>query len=117
MSKTKKKAPASVVWFNIPVDDLKRAQKFYSSLFGWKISAIRDTSKTALVADFSAARPFSWHEHQLLDDQAGINNAKNMIGFVDGHVAYIPIYFDEDSGLPACYYDPPGGYDYKWSAN
>jgi predicted enzyme related to lactoylglutathione lyase len=37
MSKTKKKTPASVVWFNIPADDLKRAQKFYSALFGWKI--------------------------------------------------------------------------------
>src|ERR1700744_3793310 len=37
MSKTKKKTPASVVWFNIPADDLKRAQKFYSGLFGWKI--------------------------------------------------------------------------------
>lgn len=41
MSKTKKNTPASVVWFNIPVDDVKRAQKFYSSLFGWKISAFR----------------------------------------------------------------------------
>ena len=38
MSKTKKKTPASIVWFNIPADDLKRAQTFYKSLFGWKIS-------------------------------------------------------------------------------
>jgi uncharacterized protein len=30
--------PASLVWFEIPADDIKRAQKFYSSLFGWKIS-------------------------------------------------------------------------------
>lgn len=41
MSKTKKKTPASIVWFNIPADDLKRAQKFYKSLFGWKISPFR----------------------------------------------------------------------------
>jgi uncharacterized protein len=33
------KVPASLVWFEIPADDLKRAQKFYSSLFGWKIKA------------------------------------------------------------------------------
>ena len=39
MSKTKKKTTASVVWFNIPVDDIKRAQKFYSGLFGWKIKS------------------------------------------------------------------------------
>src|SRR5262249_58933637 len=30
--------PASLVWFEIPADDLKRAQKFYSALFGWKIN-------------------------------------------------------------------------------
>jgi len=41
MSKTKKKLPASIVWFNVPADDLKRAQKFYSGLFGWKINPFR----------------------------------------------------------------------------
>jgi prepilin-type N-terminal cleavage/methylation domain-containing protein/prepilin-type processing-associated H-X9-DG protein len=87
-------------------------------LFGWKLSAIHDPVTTVLIADFTAARPFSWHEQlQLPDGQAGVNNAKNMVGFVDGHVAYIPIFWDEDSGLPSCYYDPPAGYDYKWSAN
>lgn len=32
------KVPASLVWFEIPADDLKRAQKFYRALFGWKIN-------------------------------------------------------------------------------
>ena len=41
MSKTSKKIPASVVWFNIPADDIKRAQKFYRGLFGWKITSFR----------------------------------------------------------------------------
>src|SRR4051812_24649469 len=41
MAKTKKKTPASVVWFNIPAEDLKRAKKFYSGLFGWKIAPFR----------------------------------------------------------------------------
>jgi predicted enzyme related to lactoylglutathione lyase len=41
MSKTKKKTPASVVWFNIPADDLKRARTFYSKLFGWKIEPFK----------------------------------------------------------------------------
>jgi len=41
MSKTKKKTPASIVWFNVPADDLKRAQKFYQGLFGWKIKPFR----------------------------------------------------------------------------
>ncbi|ODT44117.1 MAG: glyoxalase [Nitrospira sp. SCN 59-13] len=37
--RTKKAAcPASLVWFDIPADDLARAKKFYSALFGWKIT-------------------------------------------------------------------------------
>ena len=93
-------------------------QKTSPGLFGWKLAAIHDQAKTALIGDFTAARPFSWHEKlRLPPGQAGVNNAKNMVGFVDGHVAYIPIYFDDDSGLSSCYYDPPAGYDYKWSAN
>jgi predicted enzyme related to lactoylglutathione lyase len=38
MSTAKKKAPANVVWFEIPADDLDRAKKFYAKLFGWKIA-------------------------------------------------------------------------------
>ena len=29
--------PASVVWFEIPADNVERAKKFYGALFGWKI--------------------------------------------------------------------------------
>jgi predicted enzyme related to lactoylglutathione lyase len=28
---------SSIVWFEIPADDIERARKFYGSLFGWKI--------------------------------------------------------------------------------
>ena len=38
MNKTNENKPSNVVWFNIPADDIKRTQKFYSSLFGWEIS-------------------------------------------------------------------------------
>ena len=38
MSKSKKKVPANIVWFEIPADDVGRARKFYSALFGWKIN-------------------------------------------------------------------------------
>jgi predicted enzyme related to lactoylglutathione lyase len=31
------KTPASIVWFEIPADDVDRAKNFYSALFGWKI--------------------------------------------------------------------------------
>lgn len=28
---------ASIVWFEIPADDVERAKKFYGDLFGWEI--------------------------------------------------------------------------------
>ena len=37
--KNKKKIP-TVVHFEIPADDVERARKFYSTLFGWKIEKI-----------------------------------------------------------------------------
>ena len=40
-SKTKSQkrngAAASVVWFEIPADNIERARRFYGKLFGWKI--------------------------------------------------------------------------------
>ena len=38
MSTSKKKTPASLVWFEIPADNLDRAKTFYGKLFGWKIN-------------------------------------------------------------------------------
>ena len=39
-SNSAKKTSASVVWFEVPADDLSRAKKFYGGMFGWKINAI-----------------------------------------------------------------------------
>jgi uncharacterized protein len=36
-SRKAKPTPASIVWFEIPADDVKRAKTFYGKLFGWKI--------------------------------------------------------------------------------
>jgi predicted enzyme related to lactoylglutathione lyase len=40
MSKSKKTVPASIVWFEIPADDIARASKFYRQLFGWAIQPL-----------------------------------------------------------------------------
>ena len=37
---TKGRTAASVIWFEIPADDIQRAQKFYGSLFGWTFTKI-----------------------------------------------------------------------------
>jgi predicted enzyme related to lactoylglutathione lyase len=39
MSARKKNPAGSLVWFQIPADDVERAQKFYKRLFGWKINS------------------------------------------------------------------------------
>ena len=33
-----KTPPASIIWFEIPADNVERAKKFYRALFGWKIT-------------------------------------------------------------------------------
>jgi len=40
MTAAKKKTASSLVWFEIPADDLGRAKTFYGKLFGWKIAPI-----------------------------------------------------------------------------
>ena len=51
MSKpTKKKSnrpPPSVVWFEIPADNIERAKSFYTKLFGWKIKKFPGPMKMA----------------------------------------------------------------------
>ena len=45
-NKTKTKLAANIVWFEIPADDLARAKKFYSALFGWKIQPFPNSPMT-----------------------------------------------------------------------
>jgi prepilin-type N-terminal cleavage/methylation domain-containing protein/prepilin-type processing-associated H-X9-DG protein len=87
-------------------------------LFGWKLAAIKEPVKTVLVADNHAFYPVSWHEAQRIPPgQSGVNNSKNMVSFADGHVSYIKMYSNTDYFMATCFYDPPAGYDYKWSGN
>lgn len=93
-------------------------QTNFPGLFGWKLAAINEPAKTVLLSDFPAYRPFSWHEQQQLPPgQVGVNDAKNMVSFVDGHVSYIKVYWDTNYNIATCYYNPPDGYDYKWSGD
>jgi prepilin-type N-terminal cleavage/methylation domain-containing protein/prepilin-type processing-associated H-X9-DG protein len=99
---------------------------------GQKLSLIKNPSKTVLLAEAPAFYPYSWHQPsptsgaEFVDDGVFIfNDAKNNVGFVDGHVSYIKIYWDTNApnGAPsdvhglAMLYNPPAGYDYKWSGD
>jgi prepilin-type N-terminal cleavage/methylation domain-containing protein len=94
-------------------------------LAGKKVSSVKEPGKTILVAELSSLFPWSWHEPKkpLSVENAVFNNAKNMLSFVDGHVNYSKIFWNsnriESGGVlyvrNAADFDPPAGYDYKWS--
>jgi len=90
----------------------------FPGVFGEKQTLVKDTSKTLLLMEISGFFPWSWHEPQKLNaGKYGVNGAKNMVSFVDGHVSYIVIYWNENYNLTSCCYDPPAGYEYKRSAD
>lgn len=90
-----------------------------------KLSSIKDPARTVLVTEVPAFFPYSWHQSShsggvtLPGGVVFFKDAKNMVSFVDGHVSYIKIYWNSDhpNGIYtlALQYDPPAGYDYKWS--
>jgi hypothetical protein len=92
---------------------------------GRLLSSIKEPAKAVLVAESAAFVPYSWHEPKA--HTAGVwptlNNSKNMVSFVDGHMSYIKMYWNstlsypDGSGSLSIYYDPPAGYDYKWSGD
>jgi prepilin-type N-terminal cleavage/methylation domain-containing protein len=80
---------------------------------GLKLTSIREPVKTLLVFEAPAWLPFSWHQPRLGEGPM-FNDAKDVVSFVDGHASYIKIYYDN---LLAISYNPPAGYDYKWSGD
>jgi prepilin-type N-terminal cleavage/methylation domain-containing protein len=90
----------------------------WPGIAGRKLSSVNDPAKTILVAEFPALLPFSWHQP---GGKSHYNNARDVVSFVDGHVNYIKIYWDTNNATvghqEAWHYDPPPGYDYKWSAD
>ena len=85
------------------------------------LSSIRDPVKTVLVAECSAFAPWSWHQPKkpLARENALFDDAKNIVSFVDGHISYIKIHWGGNNppGALALHFDPPPGYDYKWSGD
>jgi len=91
---------------------------FYHGIAGRKMSSIRDPVRILMVTDQPACFAYSWHQPQALTDPGPnqVNDSKNMVGFLDGHVSYIKIYWDSTLSNPVfpCFYNPPAGYDYQW---
>ena len=88
---------------------------------GRKISSIKEPAKTVMVAEGAAFILWSWHDAKrpFSPENAKFNDAQNIVGFVDGHVGYIKIYWSGNNppGSLAMFYDPPPAYSYKWSGD
>ncbi len=92
-----------------------RAGSLFPGVAGLKETAISEPGKTVLVGEMPAWISFSWHARQ---SALQFNKAMNQLTFVDGHVGYVQIYWDvsktRNLSASLCY-DPPAGYEYKWS--
>jgi type II secretory pathway pseudopilin PulG len=89
-------------------------------LAGLYVSCIKQPEKTILVAEMPAFQPWSWHSPKRPLPRGHqwplFKDAWDNVSFVDGHVSYIRIYW-EIAYSPTAAFDPPPGYDYKWSGN
>ena len=85
---------------------------------GRVLSSIIDPARTVLVAESPAFLPYSWHQPKpaAANGAPMFQDARNIVGFVDGHVSFIRIYWPGNNpvGSLALHHEPPAGYDYKW---
>lgn len=79
-------------------------------------SSVREPSRVVLVGELSGAFGLSAHDRK---QPYQFNNAPNVMSFVDAHVSYLRIYWNGVEGFDgiSAFYEPPAGYNYKWSAN
>lgn len=76
-------------------------------------TSFRQPSRLVLVGEFSGALGLSAHAPNGLQQ---LNDAKNVVAFVDGHVSYVPIYWNGNRGIDniPIHYNPPSDYEYVW---
>lgn len=108
--------------FNPHTNDNPQAAAWLG-ISGLKLSAIKEPAKTVLAAESPAFYPYSWHEPRQPialhpGDEPMFLDAKDELSFVDGHASYSRMYYQETPGnLWSIFYNPPAGYDYKWSGD
>jgi prepilin-type N-terminal cleavage/methylation domain-containing protein len=103
----------SSYWFNgvardTDTNDLGMAQKPFAS--------VHEPVKTELIGEDSGGIGLSSHDRR---QPLQFPDARNVMSFVDGHVDYIKIFWNGvqgGDGFPVKY-EPPAGYEYKWSGN
>jgi prepilin-type N-terminal cleavage/methylation domain-containing protein/prepilin-type processing-associated H-X9-DG protein len=100
-------------------------------LAGQKFESIREPAKTILAAEVCALFPYSWHQPGNASAFGAVtfnngallfDDARAMMSFVDGHVSFTKIFWNPSPVQPGVWalsvqYNPPAGYDYKWSGD
>ena len=104
--------------FEPPSGGFERSHYAFNGLFpspmglaGVRLHAIERPARTVLVAEGSAAYPFSNHPFKGM---ITVPDAKCWIFFADGHAAYLPIYSPGGGGMTVLS-DPPASYGYQWT--
>ena len=79
-------------------------------------SRTREPSLTELLGEISGGGGLSSHDRR---QPLQFPDARNVMSFVDGHASYLKIYWNGVQGVDgfSAFYEPPAGYDYKWSGN
>jgi prepilin-type processing-associated H-X9-DG protein len=84
-----------------------------SGLPGLKIDSINSPCKVIMTGDGSIWMPTAWHENPK-HPIAAVKNARSNIAFVDGHISFVPLFYDGHNVAAA--YEPDPGYDYQWDS-
>jgi prepilin-type N-terminal cleavage/methylation domain-containing protein len=77
---------------------------------GKKLNRINKPTKAVLVGEWPAFFGGSWHPFV----NEAYPDARNVLGFVDGHVSFSRIFWDGVTDSNPSSYEPPAGYDYSW---
>jgi prepilin-type N-terminal cleavage/methylation domain-containing protein len=77
---------------------------------GQRLGAINRPAKAVLAGEWPAYFGGAWHPLVSPDHP----DAKNVLTFVDGHVAFVRIYWDGIADSDPCSYEPPAPYEYNW---
>ena len=75
-----------------------------------RFGAIKNPAKAVLVGETPAFFGGSWHPAK----PHAFPDAKNNLGFIDGHVSSTKIYWDGLDHSEPRNYEPPSGYQYDW---
>jgi prepilin-type N-terminal cleavage/methylation domain-containing protein len=87
-----------------------------TTLLDMKLSTVKHPIRTWIMSEWPIHWSYSWHKSLTGDANISYKDAIDNVSFVDGHAAYIKLYYDASLGpAPFAYPTPqiPGSYNYQ----